>query len=914
MILPEWKNLANISGEVLPLVPEHLEVARAEIDGQGLVRAINPSGTHCWGWQPGDLVPGDLLIALKGISTGLSQILPVTQGGVVVRGVHLDWKGTWMLIGYPHTQRAHETPPVEFKSLIEKIPALVVRMQMDAVLRYANAEGFQLLGYTAVELLRQPSFMEVVHPEERWKLLEGIRATLEHGRALVNLRLLTRNQRVRLVEMHLFLAVPPHDGDIEAVVFDVTEQSETEEALLRSDLLYRTFIEQSPIGMLHLDETGLVTFENHPFRQIVGENPEDAWIGLNIFEIPGLDPYFQVLVRNLLERGEAFHGEEIVYQKHTAPQPWQLVLHGSPILHPEGQIMGAVLMIEDVTQERQRDAELELHQRYSRAEASLREMALSNPDETRFLYQAAQLLGETAGADRVHLLLLSAVASGCVTRAAWAAQGPRPVVLNVQHLLFPSLRRMDQRRDGLHLERRDATDEGILLLDLTGAEAAVWAPFYENAQFGGYVLVERMQRTARSWEAVEQGLMVGLVRVFETLWSWLVMSNRYRLTVSTIDDGLFNFTFDAEHARYYLFATPQTAHLTGYTPAQLLARGQETVNWVQDVVHPSDQALVRAHDKLLRGGNESRITYRIQHRDGSVRWLREHATPHHDAVGHITISGILTDVTEQKAAEEVLLQAKQEAETSSRLKTAFIATMSHEIRTPLGAVNGFAQLLRDEIGEYESQATQPLPPQFQEFIGAIHERAEKLLVLVNNLFDLSNVEMGTVSLQRVPVPLHEAIEQLAGRYHATLQEKRLELHLHLDAPNPVAVGDPHRIQQVLDNLLANAIKFTERGTISIQTRNLQHEVQVEIRDTGVGIAQENFDLIFQPFSQEENWRTRRFEGTGLGLALVKRLLNLLGGRIEVESVKGQGSTFRIFLPAARQTPVRSRRLDTPSPT
>src|SRR5690606_33556762 len=152
------------------------------------------------------------------------------------------------------------------------------------------------------------------------------------------------------------------------------------------------------------------------------------------------------------------------------------------------------------------------------------------------------------------------------------------------------------------------------------------------------------------------------------------------------------------------------ATLVGYTPDELVARDRPALRWEEAVVYDEDRAEVRAHDETLRGGAESRVTYRVRHRNGALRWLHEHGTPQPDPTGHTIVSGIVTDVTEQKIAEAVLREAKQQAESANQLKSAFIATMSHEIRTPMGAVNGFAELLARELAELEEGTGTALPP------------------------------------------------------------------------------------------------------------------------------------------------------------------------------------------------------------
>ena len=854
------------------------------------------------------MLPGDLMIALRGLNHEESRMLPIKAGGLFLRGTHVGWRDRWLLVGYRSDQEVPDPEVSGFKSLIEKIPVLILRMEADGVVRYANPEAFRMTGYTAGELVGRPFLVEAVHPEDQWKLDGLLRQVQEESGATAGFRFRTRDGAWRVAEIHLHQS---EAGDsIEGIAFDVTEQTEVEEALFQSKTLYRTFMEQSPIGMLHLDAQGIVTFENHPFRQIVGEAVEDAWIGLNIFERTDIDERLHQLLHELFETGKAFHGEAVTYLARYGVVPHALVVHGSPIVNIEGSIVGGVVMVEDVTEKQQRETELSLRDRYGLAGATLREAAMLTADEeTQFLQEAARIVGEATGADRIHLLLRSVVSDRFVSRVVWPVD-EEITGLNLRTSAFTSLQEAAHEAHSLYLDRRTVDDAELVLLAVDEATSAIWAPFNENGETTGFVLLEKTgtpEDAVAYWDHSERYLIDQLVRVFETLWAWILVGNRYRRTVSTIDDGLFNYTIDADGNRRYLFATHQIETLVGYSPGYLLARGDRMLRWIEDLVHPADHMLIRAHDRKLEEEEESHVVYRVQHRDGSTRWLREHGTPYRDPAGHLIVSGILTDVTEQKVAEEVLLQAKHEAESSNRLKTAFIATMSHELRTPLGAINGFAEILSSELQELQSSGGTPLPEQIEEFVEAIHERSKKLLGLVNDLFELSNMEMGSVKVQRVPVPIHELLANITDHLADALEARQNELHLDLDPGRPVAVGDALRISQVLENLISNAVKFTEKGRITVRTRHISHEVVVEVEDTGVGMAEEYLEKLFTPFSQEDEWRNRRFEGTGLGLALVRRLLELLGGRIEVKTEKGVGSLFRVFLPAARQTPLRGKR-------
>lgn len=249
--------------------------------------------------------------------------------------------------------------------------------------------------------------------------------------------------------------------------------------------------------------------------------------------------------------------------------------------------------------------------------------------------------------------------------------------------------------------------------------------------------------------------------------------------------------------------------------------------------------------------------------------------------------GISEDVTEKKQTEQALKEAKEAAESASRAKSDFLANMSHEIRTPMNAVLGMTELLMDT----------PLDRTQREYVKMVHESGEALLGLINDILDFSKIESGKFSLDRTEFHLHELLGDTMKTLAVRASHKDLELAVHVaaDVP-PVLFGDPGRLRQIVMNLVGNAVKFTERGEVildvSTRSRNGDRvELLFLVRDTGIGIAQDAMDRIFQAFEQADTSTTRRYGGTGLGLTITSRLVDLMGGTIWVESTPGQGSTF-----------------------
>lgn len=254
--------------------------------------------------------------------------------------------------------------------------------------------------------------------------------------------------------------------------------------------------------------------------------------------------------------------------------------------------------------------------------------------------------------------------------------------------------------------------------------------------------------------------------------------------------------------------------------------------------------------------------------------------------------GISEDITNRKQAEAVLIAAKENAEAVSRAKTAFLNMLSHELRTPLNGVMGGLQLLR----------MTELSAEQQEYVSMIVISAEKELALVGDLLDLTGIEAATIRVGTEPFLLRDLVQKTFEPLEASCAEKGVSLDLQIDPRLPEnLLGDRQRIAQVLSLLLSNAVKFTLQGSISVSLTMVEKSGQdlrlgLSVRDTGIGIPLAMQERIFEPFTQVDMSSTRLYGGTGMGLAICKRLLDALGGTIQVESEEGVGSFFYLELP------------------
>ncbi len=376
---------------------------------------------------------------------------------------------------------------------------------------------------------------------------------------------------------------------------------------------------------------------------------------------------------------------------------------------------------------------------------------------------------------------------------------------------------------------------------------------------------------------------------------------RFRHLAENLPGIVFSYFQDADKHRHLHYLGPGARALLG---SELFERALANPDEIFTAIHPEDvPPLLEASDLAATEGRAFHGEFRIL-LDGEQRWMEAFAQAAPLDDGRRLWTGTVFDISERKEAEAQLKEysraleesnlalqdVSERAHAATRAKTEFLANMSHEIRTPMTAILGYADILGERIAD----------PEDREALGIIREHGRYLLQIINDILDLSTIEAGRLELSFRRVSVFQLLHHVQELMRVRAHEKGLSLTVEYPERMPAVVRtDPVRLRQILINLLSNAIKFTERGGVRIRADYHHHPglpvLEIEIRDTGVGMSEAKQAALFEPFTQLDGTARRRFGGAGLGLSISRRLAEMLGGTISVESQEGKGSSFRIVV-------------------
>lgn len=348
------------------------------------------------------------------------------------------------------------------------------------------------------------------------------------------------------------------------------------------------------------------------------------------------------------------------------------------------------------------------------------------------------------------------------------------------------------------------------------------------------------------------------------------------------------YHFDFMQGRFTYIA-PQMTKFMGSLPQDF----HHFEDWAM-LIHPEDrEKLFEVRKSAIEHQSEEfTAIYRIKNKNEKYIWVKDMASIVYEKGHAINMQGLFLDITMEKNQAIAIQAAREAAESANRAKSQFLANMSHEIRTPLNPIIGLAHL---------ALTTNPSHDQVRDYMSKIHSSSKSLLRIINDILDFSKMEAEKMNLEKIPFDLNQLIERMNSLYSVKSSEKGIQLKFEKDDQlHPYIIGDPLRMEQVIGNLISNAIKFTDQGSVTLKIETVlkdkhQETLKFEVIDTGLGIPEENLHKIFELFSQADDSNTRTHGGTGLGLNICKKLIAMMGGQIEAKSTPGKGSVFYFTL-------------------
>jgi PAS domain S-box-containing protein len=413
-------------------------------------------------------------------------------------------------------------------------------------------------------------------------------------------------------------------------------------------------------------------------------------------------------------------------------------------------------------------------------------------------------------------------------------------------------------------------------------------------------------KTRRIWSEDEISILQTLVDNFGAVIERnineqiiLESEERFRLLANNIPGVVYLSKNDDKWSK--IFINDKIEKLTGYSKEDFI----ENKIFYNDLLHPEDsEYVVKSLRKSLKENKNFNIKYRIKNKSGKIVWIEEYGAAIYKNGEILYIEGVFMDIT-MKVSQDNAVKEKELAEASNKSKSIFLANMSHEIRTPLNGIIGFTELLKQTS----------LTEEQQDYLKTIRYSSQMLMVIVNDILEFSKIESGNYKIVDDYFDIRANCEKVLEsiRYEALKKNLKISTFIDKKVPNSV-LADTIRIKQILINLLSNAIKFTHAGEVSLSVKLKRTLVAGKIRvrfivsDTGIGIKNENLNKIFEAFSQADNSTTRQFGGTGLGLNISNKILNLLGSKLKLKSVFGVGSVFYfdLHLSEASKTVIGAR--------
>lgn len=613
-----------------------------------------------------------------------------------------------------------------------------------------------------------------------------------------------------------------------------------------NEMRFRSLADNSPIGIFQTDAEGKGIYVNPKWCEISSISESEAlrigWI--SAVHRDDRQRVIQVWTRAI--NAQTNFSAEFRFQNPTKGMRW-VKSNASPMYTGHGSISGYVGTLEDITERKIADQNLkESERKYRLISANSKDViALMTSTEVPIFTFLSPSCKEVFGYEPEEI----------VGRSLFELIHPDDK-LKIQHEIHPVTIQGQTQTIQNRVIKKDGT--------------IIYVEYVSGPAFDDHGVQIGLLATIR--DITEQKLAEFKLEESERLYRLISSNSKDLLTI-----------FEATEEARCVYVSPSCKEILGYEPEELIGLSPFEMMPPEEASDLKQNALI-----TLLSGTPVRTESQIRKSDGTFIWVEALSQPIFDEHGvMIRFQSSVRDISDRKRLEQQLRAEKAKAEEMTQTKSHFLSTMSHEIRTPMNAIIGLTNLMLEE-NPREDQV---------ESLGLLKFSGENLLALINDILDFNKIEAGKVELEHISFNLKDIVQKHINLLKSRATKKGIQLNLSLDDHlPPVVAGDPTRLGQILNNLIGNAIKFTEKGAVTLslrveQQRGEESRIEFMVQDTGIGIAGDKLDSIFENFSQASSDTTRKYGGTGLGLSIAQRLVHLMGGEIQVKSTPGVGTTF-----------------------